>query len=85
MKAHCNRKNQKLPGQPESHYMRDLLARFGPIEKICAHRTELTGMEFNVFGCCERRRRDVDAAMSQLLLSGVGMCELNGISKQLHG
>lgn len=72
-------------GYRNGHYVRDLLSRFGPIEKIRVPRMEPGGMEFSVFDRYERRRRDVDAAIGRLFLNGVSTRKLKGIAKELYG
>ena len=72
-------------GYRNGHYMRDLLTRFGPIEKIRVPRMDQGGMEFSVFDRYERRRRDVDAAIGRLFLNGVSTRKLKGIAKELYG
>ena len=78
-------RNQSRRGYRNGHYRRDLLTRFGPIEKIRVPRMDQGGMEFSVFDRYERRRRDVDAAIGRLFLNGVSTRKLKGIVKELYG
>ncbi|NIW10604.1 MAG: IS256 family transposase, partial [Gammaproteobacteria bacterium] len=72
-------------GYRNGHYMRDLLTRFGPIERIEVPRMDRGGMGFSVFDRYERRRRDVDCAIGRLFLNGVSTRKLKGIVKEIYG
>ena len=67
------------------HYERSLLRKYGLIEGIRVPRKEKGGTEYSVFARYKRRRRDLDAAIGQLFLSGVSTRKLKGISKELYG
>ena len=78
-------RTKRRRGYRNGHYRRDLLTRFGRIEKIEVPRMEPGGMEFSVFDRYERRRRDVDCAIGRLFLNGVSTRKLKGIVKDLYG
>lgn len=48
-------------------------------------RKDKGGIQFSVFDRYERRRRDVDAAIGRLFLTGVSTRKLKGITKELYG
>jgi len=72
-------------GYRNGHYFRNLLTKFGPIEDIRVPRLDQGGMEFTVLNRYEHRRRDVDAAIGRLFLSGVSTRKLKGLARELFG
>lgn len=67
------------------HYTRNLLTRYGLIDDIRVPRPARGGCEFSVFDRYERRRRDLDAAIDRLFLSGISTRKLKGIARELYG
>jgi len=72
-------------GYRNGHYVRDLLTRFGLVEDIRVPRVTPGGTEFTVLNRYEHRRRDVDAALGRLFLSGVSTRKLKTIARELFG
>jgi len=72
-------------GYRNGHYERDLVTRFGLVEDIRVPRTDSGGMEYDVFGRYEQRRRDVDAAIGLMFLSGVSTRKIRGIARTIYG
>ena len=72
-------------GYRNGHYLRDLLTRFGLVEDIRVPRVTPGGAEFTVLNRYEHRRRDVDAALGRLFLSGVSTRKLKTIARELFG
>lgn len=78
-------RNSRRRGYRNGHYLRNLLTKFGPIEDIRVPRLDQGGMEFTVLNRYEHRRRDVDAAIGRLFLSGVSTRKLKGLARELFG
>jgi transposase-like protein len=72
-------------GYRNGHYFRDLLTRFGLVEDIRVPRMTPAGGGFTVLNRYEHRRRDVDAALGRLFLSGVSTRKLKTIARELFG
>ncbi len=82
--GHYERSSERQ-GYRNGHYLRDLLTRFGLVEDIRVPRVTPGGTEFTVFNRYEQRRRDVDAALGRLFLSGVSTRKLKTIARELFG
>ena len=78
-------RRRERQGYRNGHYVRDLLTRFGLVEDIRVPRVTPGGTEFTVFNRYEHRRRDVDAALGRLFLSGVSTRKLKTIARELFG
>ena len=78
-------RSSERQGYRNGHYVRDLLTRFGLVEDIRVPRVTPGGTEFTVLNRYEHRRRDVDAALGRLFLSGVSTRKLKTIARELFG
>lgn len=83
--ARRHERTSKRRGYRNGHYLRSLLTKFGLLEEIRVPRVTPGGLEFTVFNRYEHRRRDVDAALGRLFLSGVSTRKLRSIAKELFG
>jgi transposase-like protein len=72
-------------GYRNGHYLRSLLTKFGLVEDIRVPRVTPGGAGFSVLNRYEHRRRDVDAALGRLFLSGVSTRKLKSIARELFG
>jgi len=78
------RSNQRR-GYRGGHYTRNLVTRYGLLEKLMVPRIEEGRTEFQIFDKYERRRADVDAAIGRLFLQGVSTRRLRSIARELFG
>jgi len=85
VKAKRFERSPKRRGYRGGHYLRNLVTRYGLLERLQVPRLAEGAMEFQLFNKYERRRSDVDAAIGRLFLQGVSTRRLRGITKELFG
>ena len=85
VKAKRYERSDKRQGYRGGHYTRNLVTRYGLLEKLKVPRIEDGIMDFQLLDKYERRRADVDAAIGRLFLQGVSTRRLRAIARELFG
>ncbi len=85
MNAKRYERSDKRQGYRGGHYTRNLVTRYGLLERLKVPRIEEGIMDFQLIDKYERRRSDVDAAIGRLFLQGVSTRRLKAIARELFG
>ncbi|MCM8777902.1 MAG: transposase [Candidatus Omnitrophica bacterium] len=78
-------RKQTRKGYRNGNYLRDLLTRYGMIEKLQVPRIRQVGVEFRLFEKYQRRQYEVDAVIGRLFLLGVSTRKLNKFAREFLG